>query len=172
MIFRSIFPAYSILVLSELHQSKAEICGAPLKRGLQLTNKIVCEPLGDHTIPNLDGDLVDWAGIAEHKLHLTSAMRAMPYASGDLSLRCSYDDTRIYMVFEVPGRFRFNTTDDHLCASMSTMWRVGEDADVLMLIMVHHATGLYLMLVFHIGLIWEDIGSSVQLRWVWNMELT
>lgn len=128
MIFRSIFPAYSILVLSELHQSKADLCGAPLKKGLQLTSKIVCEPLGDHPIPSLDGDLVDWAGIAEHKLQLTSAMGAMPYASGDLSMRCSYDDTRIYMAFEVPGRFRFNTTDDHLCASMSTMWRVGDDA--------------------------------------------
>lgn len=83
MIFRSIFPAYSILVLSELHQSKAEICGAPLKRGLQLTSKIVCEPLGDHPNPSLDGDLVDWEGIAEHKLHLTSSMGAMPWR-----LRC------------------------------------------------------------------------------------
>ena len=43
-------------------------------------------------------------------------------------MKCTYDSTHIYMAFEVPGPYRFDPNDDHLCASISTMWKVGEDA--------------------------------------------
>jgi hypothetical protein len=76
----------------------------------------------------LDGDLSEWSDITEYKLHLSSANRGLTYASGDVSIKYMYDDTHIYMPFEVPGPYRFDTSNNHLCASMSTMWWVGQDA--------------------------------------------
>eukprot|EP00547_Thalassionema_nitzschioides_P013078 CAMPEP_0194262582 /NCGR_PEP_ID=MMETSP0158-20130606/46612_1 /TAXON_ID=33649 /ORGANISM="Thalassionema nitzschioides, Strain L26-B" /LENGTH=488 /DNA_ID=CAMNT_0039002741 /DNA_START=98 /DNA_END=1565 /DNA_ORIENTATION=+ len=79
--------------------------------------------------PTLDGDLSDWEDVEGATLALTGANGALPYAGGDASIKCTYDNNNIYFAFEVPGKYRFNTTDNHLCASISTMWKVGQLAD-------------------------------------------
>ena len=91
----------------------------------------VCHPTT--TPPTLDGDLSDWSDHADAAAtsSLTAAMGAMPYGAGDLTMRCVYDDSRIYFAFEVPGAYRFDPNDDHKCASISTMMQVGPDATFL-----------------------------------------
>lgn len=91
----------------------------------------ICHPTT--TPPTLDGDLSDWSDHADAAVtsSLTAAMGAMPYGAGDLTMRCVYDDTRIYFAFEVPGAYRFDPDDDHKCASISTMMQVGPDATFL-----------------------------------------
>lgn len=42
--------------------------------------------------------------------------------------KCVYDENRIYFALEIPGEYRFNTTDNHKCASIATMTKVGKDA--------------------------------------------
>jgi hypothetical protein len=94
----------------------------------------VCHPTT--TPPTLDGDLGDWSddhANAAVTSSLTAAMGAMPYEAGDLSMRCVYDESRIYFAFEVPGAYRFDPNDDHKCASISTMMQVGPDATFFMM---------------------------------------
>jgi hypothetical protein len=89
----------------------------------------ICHPTT--TSPVLDGDLSDWSIYPESSItssSLTAAMGAMPYGAGDLTMRCVYDESRIYFAFEVPGAYRFDAADDHKCASISTMMPIGKDA--------------------------------------------
>ena len=39
-----------------------------------------------------------------------------------------YDADKVYFTFEVPGPYRFDLVDNHLCASISTMMKMGEKA--------------------------------------------
>jgi len=81
------------------------------------------------TEPTLDGDLSDWEDVEGAVIMLTGANGGLPYPGGYSSIKCTYDNNNIYFAFEVPGKYRFNTTDNHLCASIGTMWKVGQLAD-------------------------------------------
>eukprot|EP00551_Chaetoceros_affinis_P000471 CAMPEP_0203647368 /NCGR_PEP_ID=MMETSP0088-20131115/15610_1 /ASSEMBLY_ACC=CAM_ASM_001087 /TAXON_ID=426623 /ORGANISM="Chaetoceros affinis, Strain CCMP159" /LENGTH=336 /DNA_ID=CAMNT_0050504981 /DNA_START=9 /DNA_END=1019 /DNA_ORIENTATION=+ len=122
------------LLCSSTSNARNIICDSSVLRDSTLSSKeILCTPLGDDSAaPALDGDLSDWANdVAKNRLALTSALGMLPYSSGDVSIMCTYDETKIYMAFEVPGPYRFNATDDHLCASISTMWRIGDNAQYM-----------------------------------------
>lgn len=88
---------------------------------------ITCSPTAK--APVLDGDLSDWSGVEGIEAPITAALGVTPYQYGDLSIKCVYDDTRIYFAFEVPGAFRFDSEDDHKCAAISTMMKMGPDAE-------------------------------------------
>ena len=103
-------------------------CDSSVQRALSSSSTIVCPPLGNASTPNLDGDLSDWTSFPANRLSLTSAFSLLPYSSGDVSIKCMFDSTHIYMAFEIPGPYRFSTTNDHLCASISTMWKVGPES--------------------------------------------
>jgi len=51
------------------------------------------------------------------------------YYEDTAKFKCQYDDTSIYMAMEIPGQYQFSTTNDHLCASIATMIKVGVDAE-------------------------------------------
>jgi hypothetical protein len=50
---------------------------------------------------------------------------------GDVTYKCLYDSENIYFALEIPGEFRFSADDDHLCASIATMFKIGENATFL-----------------------------------------
>jgi len=93
----------------------------------QAPTRVVCEKV--LTPPTLDGDLSDWAEIETVTTPITNALGKVMYPDGDMAIKCSYDDEMIYMGISVPGRYRFSTDDDHLCAAISTMMKVGKDAE-------------------------------------------
>lgn len=102
----------------------AEECNSP--------KTFICQPTT--TPPTLDGDLGDWSNDdSAVTSSLTAAMGGMPYNAGDLTMRCVYDESRIYFAFEIPGVYRFDPADDHKCASISTMMQVGTDATFFMM---------------------------------------
>ncbi|KAL7553459.1 hypothetical protein ACHAWF_016741 [Thalassiosira exigua] len=89
---------------------------------------ITCAPTS--TAPTLDGNSEEWSSVEQFETPLTGALTSVPYprGSGSAKIRCSYDAERIYFLFEVPGAYRFSTEDNHHCASISTMFKMGEDA--------------------------------------------
>jgi len=119
MMFFSQYAIIAVLAVASI-AAGAEECVSP--------KTFICNPTT--TPPTLDGDLGDWSDAAATS-SLTAAMGAMPYGAGDLTMRCVYDDSRIYFAFEVPGAYRFDPNDDHKCASISTMMQVGPDATFL-----------------------------------------
>jgi hypothetical protein len=93
----------------------------------QASTQVVCKKVA--TPPTLDGDLSDWAEIETVTSVITTAQGAVVYPHGDMAIKCSYDEENIYMAISVPGPYRFDSTDDHFCAAISTMWKVGEKAE-------------------------------------------
>ncbi|KAL7502551.1 hypothetical protein ACHAXN_000652 [Cyclotella atomus] len=87
---------------------------------------ISCSPVND--APTLDGDNSDWSSVETFQTSLAGALTAAPYPNDNLKVQCVYDDDRIYFLFEVPGVYRFDTTDNHKCAAISTMFKMGEEA--------------------------------------------
>lgn len=86
------------------------------------------------TPPTLDGDLGDWSDVTGGiETPITAALGATPYEPGNLGIRCTYDETRIYFAFEVPGSYRFDSEDNHKAASISTMMKMGADATYFMM---------------------------------------
>lgn len=79
------------------------------------------------TAPKLDADHSDWDDIEAFTtgMHLISGVE---YPEGKSSFKCSHDDTKIYLALEIPGDYRFNTTDNKLCAAVATMMKIGVDA--------------------------------------------
>jgi hypothetical protein len=89
-----------------------------------------CQPISIDA-PVLDGNLADWtyADDAVFSTTLTSPLSGMGYLDGAVStFKCVYDANKIYFALEIPGEYRFNATDDHKCASISTMTKIGVDA--------------------------------------------
>lgn len=91
---------------------------------------ITCVPVSK--APTLDGNAADWSTVEVFEAPLTGALTSTPYANGDghVKIQCVYDTERIYFFFQVPGAYRFSTEDNHKCASMSTMFKMGEDASL------------------------------------------
>jgi hypothetical protein len=82
--------------------------------------------------PTLDGKTEDWSGVQVFEEPLTGALTSKPYdfGSGTVKIRCGYDAERIYFLFEVPGKYRFAKDNNHMCASISTMFQMGDDAEL------------------------------------------
>jgi len=118
------FPNFSIVAIAAaaamVSDAAAADCSSP--------KKFICHPTT--TPPTLDGDLSDWSDHPEPAAtsSLTAAMGGMMYEAGDLTMKCVYDESHIYFAFQVPGAYRFDPSDDHFCASISTMMQVGADA--------------------------------------------
>jgi hypothetical protein len=85
------------------------------------------------TPPSLDGNTDDWSAVEPFVVPLTGALSSAAYPRGDgnVKIHCSHDSEKIYFLFEVPGPYRFDREDNHLCASISTMFRMGEDATLV-----------------------------------------
>lgn len=122
MIFsKNIFVAFGVTTLSSRAWADGETCAA--------VESINCVPVS--TAPTLDGKTEDWSSVEVFEAPLTSALVATQHYSrgaGSVKIQCSYDTERIYFLLQVPGPYRFDTDDNHLCASVSTMFKMGEDA--------------------------------------------
>lgn len=77
--------------------------------------------------PKLDANHDDWANVPSFETPL-KGMALQPYTAGNAVLKCMHDDEQIYFALEIPGEYRFNTEDNHLCAAIGTMFKVGAQA--------------------------------------------
>lgn len=56
-------------------------------------------------------------------------MNSIPYPHGNAKIGCVHDtNNKVYFLFEIPGLYRFDTEDNHMCAAVSSMFKMGEDA--------------------------------------------
>lgn len=91
---------------------------------------ITCVPVT--VAPTLDANTDDWSSVEVFEAPLTGAMTTVPYpqGNGNAKIQCVYDAENVYFLFEVPGSYRFSTEDNHLCAAVSTMFKMGEEAEL------------------------------------------
>lgn len=80
------------------------------------------------TAPTLDGDLGEWQNIEGIESTLQMPLTNTTYQAGPASTKCMYDGTYLYLALEIPGLYRFNNLDNHLCAAIATMMKIGVDA--------------------------------------------
>lgn len=118
-----IFPKVSIVALFF-----ALIGGSSAAEGCNSIESITCVPVS--SAPTLDGELVDWSAVESFETPLTGALTSKLYEHGNVKIQCVYDTEKVYFTFEVPGPYRFDTEDNHLCASISTMMKMGENASL------------------------------------------
>ena len=78
--------------------------------------------------PTLDADISDWDDVEVFETPLTGALTSSMYAPGNIKIQCVYTSTDIYFLYQIPGKYKFDTADNHLCASVATMFQMGEDA--------------------------------------------
>ncbi|KAL7540260.1 hypothetical protein ACHAXR_009990 [Thalassiosira sp. AJA248-18] len=88
---------------------------------------ITCVPTTT-TSPTLDASTADWSSVDTFETPLTGALTSQLYAHGNVKIQCVHDASRVYFLFQVPGRYRFDTEDNHKCASISTMFQMGDQA--------------------------------------------
>jgi hypothetical protein len=98
-------------------------------------------------LPQLDADLSDWTTDDDNNNGTTilvtpvyHAILAEEYDDGQVTIQCRYssgsstttgDDSgvgQLYLAIQVPGLYRFNALDDHQCAAIGTMMKMGPDA--------------------------------------------
>lgn len=125
----SLRSAFLVLGFSQLAMSAKE-CDLSVTTDGVSSSEIICRPLAGDA-PTLDGDLSDWSTVPEQVMSLVTSIGAVPYEHGDVAMKCTYDENQIYMAWTVKGPFRFNATNDRMCGSISTMWKVGVDAKYL-----------------------------------------
>ena len=80
--------------------------------------------------PTLDANLDEWTEVEGIETSI-KMITGVDYAPGAASYKCLYDESKIYFALEVPGFYRFNATDNHHCAAIATMMKVGVDATFL-----------------------------------------
>jgi len=80
--------------------------------------------------PTLDADVSDWASVEGITTSLVS-ITGETYPGGDASYKCMYDNDLIYFALEIPGDYRFDPNDNHLCASIATMTKIGASASFI-----------------------------------------
>lgn len=115
---KNILLAFGVISLSD----KASAACTPVK---SITCTLVSEA------PVLDGATDDWSNVEVIEAPLTHALvpsQSYPLGNGTVKIRCVHDAERVYFLFEVPGIYRFSTEDNKKCASISTMFKMGEDA--------------------------------------------
>jgi len=112
------FPKSTLLSLAAVASfAVAQDCGSTWK----------CYPVSG-TTPQLDGDLSEWNGVEAFTTDLVQALTKVTYDAGSASHKCQYDSDKIYLAIEIPGEYRFNANNDHQCASIATMTKVGSMA--------------------------------------------
>jgi hypothetical protein len=120
----------SIVSVIAVHAAVMAGNGATFVNAAECTSveSITCKP----TLipPTLDADLSEWTGVDAFETPLTGAMDSKMYAHGNVSIKCVYDAEKIYYAFEIPGKYRFDAADNHLCTSVSTMFQIGEKASL------------------------------------------
>lgn len=88
-----------------------------------------CVPVADGA-PVLDAHHSEWANVEAYTSSLVQTTGAV-WDAGNPVLKCQYDAEQIYFAFEIPGEYRFSIEDNHLCAAVATMMKVGEKATYL-----------------------------------------
>lgn len=78
--------------------------------------------------PTLDANLDDWQNVDPYKTSLETQFTTKYEDGEEVSYYCVYDDAKIYFALEIPGPYRFNSTDNKQCAAISTMMKIGESA--------------------------------------------
>lgn len=99
--------------------------GARASAACTSVSSITCAPMNE---PTLDGKTEDWSGVQVFEEPLTGALTSKE--RGTVKIRCGHDADSIYFLFEVPGKYRFAEDNNHMCASISTMFQMGEDAQL------------------------------------------
>ena len=125
MLFSKGSLALATALLASVHAQEEDVCAS-------VPSLLTCRPAA--TPPTLDGDFSEWPVNSSDSIS-TPIYHAMmgayaPYPNGNMVVSCSYDDERIYFAIEVPGAYRFDPEDNHLCAGISTMFKMGEDAEL------------------------------------------
>lgn len=75
----------------------------------------------------IDGDLKDWSEI-KGMITPLHGIKQENYDKGEAMFKCVHTETHVFFSFQVPGRYRFNTTDNHYCAAVGTMFKIGSKA--------------------------------------------
>lgn len=81
------------------------------------------------TPPVLDADHSDWEAVEAFTTSLVSTVSGVEYDAGQATYKCLYDSENIYFAMEIPGEYGFSTEDNHLCAAIGTMFKVGAKAE-------------------------------------------
>jgi len=79
------------------------------------------------TPPTLDGEHDEWSNVDAYTTTLMMTT-GTEWDAGVATYKCMYDTERIYFAMEIPGEYRFSSEDNHLCASIATMFKVGSKA--------------------------------------------
>ena len=79
------------------------------------------------TPPTLDADHSEWASVTSFSTSLVD-ISGNEYTAGKAELKCLHDNSNIYFALEIPGEYNFDTEDNHLCAAIGTMFKVGSKA--------------------------------------------
>lgn len=77
--------------------------------------------------PKLDGNLKEWSKVKGIEVDLFNTILE-EYYGGAATFKCLYDDKYIYFALSVPGPYRFDPKDNHKCASIATMFKIGQAA--------------------------------------------
>lgn len=77
--------------------------------------------------PVLDGNANDWnAEVVQAPLTGALTSSSYPHGSGNVEIQCVHDAEKVYFLFKIPGPYSFASDNDHKCAAMSTMFKMGE----------------------------------------------
>lgn len=82
------------------------------------------------TPPSLDADHSDWDSVNAYTTTLVNTA-GKEWDAGKASYKCLYDSEQIYFALEIPGEYRFNSTNNKMCAAIGTMFKIGEKASYL-----------------------------------------
>ena len=79
--------------------------------------------------PTLDAsDISDWNDVEVFESPLTAAITSKMYTAGNMKIQCVYDSTDIYFLYQIPGKYMFDIADNKKCASVASMFQIGEKA--------------------------------------------
>jgi hypothetical protein len=102
--------------------------------GLQTTRANSCTSIESITCvqttssPTVDAKISDWDGVEVFETPLTGALTSTIYGAGNIKIQCVYDTNNIYLLYQIPGKYMFDSSDNHKCAAVGNMFQVGEKA--------------------------------------------
>lgn len=85
----------------------------------------------DLTTPVLDGDTSEWSDVTGGISPEIKSIFGRSYADGNPTYKCLYDSQKVYFALEIPGKYRFDETDNKRCAAIGTMMPLGSKAAFL-----------------------------------------
>lgn len=93
---------------------------------------MVCSMIKDGAQPPvLDADTSEWADVSGGISPELVSIFGKTYTDGTPTFKCLFDSEKVYFMFEIPGKYLFNTTDNHYCASIGTMMPIGSQASFI-----------------------------------------